>query len=246
LPPSHPTLPSLLREAGYGTTLVGKWHLGLLPRYGPLQSGYDHFYGFRGGAVDYFTHSNDLWDEDVKVQQVGYLTDLLGSHAVDVINGYAKAGKPFLLSLHFNAPHWPWEGPGDEAESRLIGHPLVDFDGGSQRTYQRMIEDLDLQVGRVLEALHADGIADNTIVVFSSDNGGERFADTWPLQAGRQSCLKAVCAFRPSFRGLRALPWARPPIRWRSAWIGCQRFLPQPARGPMPPINPTALTCWHF
>ena len=103
LPPSHPTLPSLLREAGYGTTLVGKWHLGLLPRYGPLQSGYDHFYGFRGGAVDYFTHSNDLWDEDVKVQQVGYLTDLLGSHAVDVINGYAKAGKPFLLSLHFNA-----------------------------------------------------------------------------------------------------------------------------------------------
>ena len=54
LPPSHPTLPSLLRKAGYGTTLVGKWHLGLPPKYGPLKSGYDHFYGFRGGAVDYF------------------------------------------------------------------------------------------------------------------------------------------------------------------------------------------------
>ena len=58
LPPSHPTLPSLLRKAGYGTTLVGKWHLGMLPKYGPLKSGYDHFYGFHGGAVDYFTHSD--------------------------------------------------------------------------------------------------------------------------------------------------------------------------------------------
>jgi arylsulfatase A-like enzyme len=191
LPPRHPTLPSLLRKAGYGTTLVGKWHLGLLPKYGPLQSGYDHFYGFRGGAVDYFTHSNDLWDEDVKIQQIGYLTDLLGNHAVNVIDGYAKAGKPFLLSLHFNAPHWPWEGPGDEAESRrLIGHPLSDFDGGSQRTYQRMIEDLDLQVGRVLEALHAHGIADNTIVIFTSDNGGERFADTWPFTGRKTELLE--------------------------------------------------------
>jgi arylsulfatase A-like enzyme len=191
LPPSHPTLPSLLRRAGYGTTLVGKWHLGLLPRYGPLKSGYDHFYGFRDGAVDYFTHSNDLWDEDVKVNQVGYLTDLLGSHAIDVVNGYARSGRPFLLSLHFNAPHWPWEGPGDEAESRrLIGHRLADFDGGSQKTYERMIEDLDLQVGRVLQALHANGIADNTIVIFTSDNGGERFADTRPFTGRKTELLE--------------------------------------------------------
>jgi len=191
LPPDHPTLPSLLSKAGYGTTLVGKWHLGLLPKYGPLQTGYDHFYGFRGGAVDYFTHSNDLWDEDTKVQQVGYLTDLLGNHAVNVINGYAKTGKSFLLSLHFNAPHWPWEGPGDEAESRrLNGHRLQDFDGGSQGTYARMIEDLDLQIGRVVEALHAGGILDNTIVIFTSDNGGERFADTWPFTGRKTELLE--------------------------------------------------------
>ena len=79
LPPEHPTLPSLLKKAGYGTTLVGKWHLGALPRFGPLQSGYDHFYGFRGGAVDYYTHAgndqkDDLWDDDVQVHQMGYLT----------------------------------------------------------------------------------------------------------------------------------------------------------------------------
>jgi len=122
LPPDHPTLPSLLKKAGYSTTLIGKWHLGALPKFGPLQSGYDHFYGFRGGAVDYYTHDNrthDLWDEDSQVHQTGYLTDLLGSRAVDAVNEYAKSTHPFLISLHFNAPHWPWEALGDEAESNV-------------------------------------------------------------------------------------------------------------------------------
>ncbi len=193
LPPSHPTLPSLLKKAGYGTTLVGKWHLGLLPNYGPLLSGYDHFYGFRGGAVDYYTHSNDLWDEDIRVDQHGYLTDMLGAHAVDVVNGYAKSRRPFLLSLHFNAPHWPWEAPGDEAESRRLaegGLPLSDFDGGSQKTYQRMIEAMDAQIGRVVDALRTNGILDNTIVIFTSDNGGERFADTWPFTGRKTELLE--------------------------------------------------------
>ena len=195
LPPDHPTLPSLLKKAGYGTTLVGKWHLGLLPKFGPLQSGYDHFYGFRGGAVDYYTHAyhrDDFWDEDVPVHQTGYLTDLLGSRAVEVVNGYAKAGRPFLMSLHFNAPHWPWEAPGDQAESERLrsAGSLMDFDGGTQKTYQRMIEQLDLQVGRVLEALRANGQADNTMVVFTSDNGGERFADTWPFTGRKTELLE--------------------------------------------------------
>src|SRR5277367_644011 len=89
LPPEHPTLPSLLKKSGYSSTLVGKWHLGVPPKFGPLKSGYDHFYGFRGGAVDYFSHANgehkdDLWDDDVSIHQAGYLTDLLGSRAVEV------------------------------------------------------------------------------------------------------------------------------------------------------------------
>src|SRR3954453_20203502 len=114
LPPEHPTLPSLLKKAGYGTTLVGKWHLGQLPRFGPLQSGYDHFYGFRGGGVDYYRHAGpdqkgDLWDDGAEIHHVGYLTDLLGSRAVEVVDRNAKSGRPFFLSLHFNAPHSPWE-----------------------------------------------------------------------------------------------------------------------------------------
>ena len=100
--------------------------MGTLPDFGPLQSGYDHFYGFRGGALDYYTHkagppatnTADLWEDDVPIQQMGYLTDLLGSRAVEVVNTSAPSGCPFLLSLHFNAPHWPWEAPGDEGLCR--------------------------------------------------------------------------------------------------------------------------------
>jgi len=198
LPSEHPTLPSLLKKAGYSTTLVGKWHLGFLPTFGPLKSGYDHFYGFRSGALDYFSHTiggkEDLWDDDVAIHQAGYLTGLLGRRAVDVLNGYARSGQPFLLSLHFNAPHWPWEAPGDEAESERLRQAgsgrLADFDGGSQKTYQRMIEEMDKQIGHVLQALHANGLTENTIVIFTSDNGGERFADTWPFTGKKTELLE--------------------------------------------------------
>src|ERR1051325_10334561 len=105
IPPDQPTLPSLLKKSGYSTTLVGKWHLGRLPGFGPLQSGYDHFYGFRGGAVDYYSHrgtdqNDDFWDDDVPIHQVGYLTDLLGARAVEVIEKSTAAARPFFVSLH--------------------------------------------------------------------------------------------------------------------------------------------------
>jgi arylsulfatase A-like enzyme len=213
LPPDHPTLPSLLKRAGYGTTLIGKWHLGFLPDFGPLRSGYDHFWGFRGGALDYFTHksgpasteTDDLWDGDVKVHETGYLTDLLGSRAVSVIEAYAKEKRPFLLSLHFNAPHWPWEGPADEAESQRI-RALVDYDGGSQVTYARMVTELDAQVGRVLKALDDTRIAANTIVVFTSDNGGERFADTWPFTGKKTELLEGGLRIPAIVRWPRHIP----------------------------------------
>ena len=196
LPPAHPTLPSLLREAGYGTSLIGKWHLGVLPLFGPAQSGYDHFWGIRSGAIDYFSHKNtrgedDLWDGETTIRQAGYLTDLLGDRAVGAIGDYAKRGQPFLLSLHFNAPHWPWEAPGDEAVSdRLAGSRLRHFDGGTLRTYARMVQAMDLQIGRVLQALDVHGLAGNTIVVFTSDNGGERFSDTWPFTGIKTELLE--------------------------------------------------------
>ena len=95
--------------------------------------------------------SHDLWDGDEPVHQAGYMTDLLGDRAVATIDGAARRNQPFLLSLHFNAPHWPWEAPGDRAESdRLRGGNLRHYDGGTQQTYYRMIQAMDLQIGRVL------------------------------------------------------------------------------------------------
>lgn len=196
LPLGHPTLPSLLKKVDYGTCLIGKWHLGLQEHISPLKSGYDRFFGFRGGVVDYFTHlgvrgAHDLWDGDVEVNKVGYVTELLGARAVDEINSYAKSGRPFLISLHFNAPHWPWEAPGDEAEAkRMVGKDPRHYDGGTQKTYQRMIESMDGQIGRVLDAVEANGLTENTIVIFTSDNGGERFSDTWPFSGKKTELLE--------------------------------------------------------
>lgn len=196
LPPQHPTLPSLLKKAGYHTALFGKWHLGYLPAFGPLKSGYDVFFGNYGGAIDYFTHKpgvgadvpEDLYEGEVPVHQVGYYTDLLAERAVEYI-GEQDAAQPFFLSLHFTAPHWPWEGPGDRALSREIGN-IFHYDGGNLATYGRMVTALDAAVGRVLDSLQRKGLAEDTIVIFTSDNGGERFSRTWPFSGQKTELLE--------------------------------------------------------
>jgi arylsulfatase A-like enzyme len=200
LDPSHPTLPSLLRERGYDTSLIGKWHLGKLPKYGPSKSGYDHFWGFRGGGVDYFTHAGtdgkpDLWDNDRQVERPGYMTDLLGERARETIRRCAAADKPFFISLHFNAPHWPWEGPNDEEEAKRIAAEddptrLFDYKGGSMATFAAMVTRMDEQIGRILAELDRLGLAEDTIIVFTSDNGGERYSNTWPFTGKKTELLE--------------------------------------------------------
>ena len=106
------------------------------------------------------------------VERHGYITNLLGDRAVETIEGYAKSKEPFLLSLHFTAPHWPWEGPDDEAESKRI-RSIFHRDGGTQKTYMAMMQSLDGNIGRVLQALDVHGLSANTVVIFTSDNGGE-------------------------------------------------------------------------
>jgi arylsulfatase A-like enzyme len=168
----------------------------MLPTYDPRRSGYEHFFGFRGGAIDYYTHrantrQDDLWEDDAPVRQDGYLTELLGDRAVTAVERFSRTPRPFLLSLHFSAPHWPWEAPGDQAESeRLRSASLFHFDGGSQDTYRRMVESMDAQVGRVVAALDAHGLTENTIIVFTSDNGGERFSNTWPFTGRKTELLE--------------------------------------------------------
>ena len=212
LSPAHPTLPSLLRDAGWRTALIGKWHLGKPPQYGPLQSGYQRFFGNLSGVIDYFTHQpavgadvpRDLWEGEVPVERAGYYTQILADEATAWL-GEQRAGQPFFLSLHFTAPHWPWVGPDDEAVSRSLTS-LHHHDGGSLATYAKMVQSLDGAVGQVLGALERSGLADDTIVVFTSDNGGERFSKTWPFTGQKTELLEG---------GLRVPTLLRWPARIR-------------------------------
>jgi arylsulfatase A-like enzyme len=192
LPPAHPTLPSLLRGAGYATGLAGKWHLGYPPHFGPLKSGYDEFFGSHSGAQDYFSHCDpggvhDLFEGEQEVFRKGYLTDLITAKAVSFIK--RKRAQPFLLSVHYNAPHWPWETRRDAAESKRIAK-IYHFDGGSLATYLEMVRIMDEGIGRILSLLKQLKIERNTVVVFTSDNGGERYADTWPLVGKKMDLLE--------------------------------------------------------
>jgi arylsulfatase A-like enzyme len=187
LPPEQPTLASLLRDAGYATALVGKWHLGYPPHFGPLKSGYEEFFGPLSGAVDYFTHCDstgrhDLYEGELETHRAGYLTDLLSERALRFVE--KQKGRPFFLSLHYTAPHWPWETRADEAEAQRI-EKIFHTDGGSVETYASMIRHMDEGIGRLLAALD-----ENTLVVFTSDNGGERFSDSWPLVGKKMDLLE--------------------------------------------------------
>jgi arylsulfatase A-like enzyme len=198
LPAEHPTLASLLRDSGYRTALVGKWHLGFQPHFGPLKSGYQEHFGPSSGGVDYFTHNtrqgmHDLFHNDKEVHRDGYLTDLLTDHACDWIQHEQRDAtnelQPFFLSLHYTAPHWPWETREDRAVSEQIrtqsGGNIGHLNGGSIHTYRKMIQQMDEGIGKLLAVLDEMDQTDNTLVVFTSDNGGERFSDNWPLVGGK-------------------------------------------------------------
>jgi arylsulfatase A-like enzyme len=192
LPPEHPTLPSLLRDAGYRTALVGKWHLGYPPAFSPLRSGYDEFFGPMSGGVDYFTHcdfrgTHDLWQGEAEHREDGYLTDLISKRTVDTIERFAAApgAAPFFISVHYTAPHWPWETRDDAALAESLKDNLFHLHGGSIHIYRRMIEQMDEGIGWIVAALEAKSVARDTLLVFTSDNGGERFSDNWPLVGGK-------------------------------------------------------------
>ncbi len=194
IPLEHPTVSSLIRSTGYETALVGKWHLGYLPYFGPLRSGFDEFFGIMSGAVDHFTHKDmtanlDLYEGEVPVDRVGYMTELLTERAVEYIK--RPHSKPFYLSLHYTAPHWPWEGPKDAAFSNAMNYGPAGFRaGGSIKVYGEMMKSLDAGIGRVLGALRATGLEKNTLVIFTSDNGGERFSYNWPFSGSKGDLLE--------------------------------------------------------
>jgi len=196
LEPNQQTIASLLKQSGYDTALIGKWHLGFRPEWGPNAHGFDEFFGILAGAGDYFLHKNgvgqpDLYENLTPVERNGYLTDLLTERAVNYVKKPRSA--PFFLSLHYTAPHWPWQGPqGGEPVlfTDKVPEPATMANGGSLNAYAQMMKSLDDGVGRVMQSIRAAGIDKKTLVIFTSDNGGERFSYLWPFSGQKGDLLE--------------------------------------------------------
>lgn len=171
LPTDETTLPQALKASGYDTAMVGKWHLGHADRkYWPQNRGFDHFYGNLVGEVDYFTKERGGiidWQRDGKfLREDGYFTTLIGDEAVSIVENHDTA-KPLFLYVASLAAHTPLQAPQDEIDA----YNGV-FDNAEKRTYAAMITSLDTQIGRIVAALEKKGMRDNTLIFFTTDNGG--------------------------------------------------------------------------
>ncbi|MBI5396711.1 MAG: arylsulfatase [Verrucomicrobia bacterium] len=198
LPLEERTLAQALREAGYETAIAGKWHLGeFQPAYRPTKRGFDHQYGHWFGAIDYFKHerdgTHDWHRDDQPCNDEGYSTHLLAKEACRRIRE-KQPGKPLFLYLPFNAVHGPYQVP----DSYLAPYGSLT---GVRRTYAGMVSAMDEAIGQVVAALEKKGLKQNTLVIFSSDNGGPnpgKITTNGPLRAGKGTIYEGgirVCAF---------------------------------------------------
>jgi arylsulfatase A-like enzyme len=186
LRPTGRSLPALLKSAGYATGLIGKWHLGYKPELSPNAHGFDYFFGFKSGFIDYWQHTNgagdhDFFENDLPAHPSGYSTDLFADRAIKFIDEHATG--PFFLEVAFNAAHWPFQLPDHPSvapnNARFV-QPM-DENTSSRGDYVKVLERADQGIGRLLATLSARGLDRNTLVVFMNDNGGEWLSRNAPL-----------------------------------------------------------------
>lgn len=203
LTPEVPTIAAAVRELGYQTALVGKWHLGLQEQSRPNQNGFDYFYGFMAGCVDYYSHifywsmadgrtnpTHDLWENDREIYDNGrYFTELVSEKAVEKIREMSRSDAPFLLYTAYNAPHYPMHAPRKYLD-RFPGLPE------DRRIMAAMLSAVDDGVGAITDELRRLGILENTLIFFQSDNGPSRESRNWmdgradPYYGGMPGSLK--------------------------------------------------------
>lgn len=182
LPVEETSIARMLKNNGYTTALIGKWHLGSKTEFLPLQHGFDEYFGITGGNADMYSHQNILgenvlYEGDKPTQSAGYLTEQLGQRSVDFINKMGRQkDKPFFLYLAFNAVHWPFQPPKRPDSVRTRANWME----GVRPDYIEMMHSVDKAVGQVLNTLDQQGLAKDTLVVFTSDNGGEQLSDMGP------------------------------------------------------------------
>ena len=196
LPTTESSIARLLKNAGYATALVGKWHLGYDDKFAPHHHGFDHAFYCLGGGMDYFHHVEESADFGPMlrlngriVQREGYFTDLIREEAVRFIE--AHQASRFFLYVPFTAPHAPFQGPNDRRSQPLpADSPLWDQGKAPPAVYTAMIERMDDAVERILATIQAAGLMTNTLVVFTSDNGGTASARNAPLSGRKGSTME--------------------------------------------------------
>jgi arylsulfatase A-like enzyme len=186
LTPKAPTLAAALKDIGYHTGIAGKWHLGLNEESRPLNNGFETFYGFMAGCIDYYSHifywgmadghtnpTHDLWKDNCEVYDNGkYFTELVTENSVEYIREKSREGKPFFLYTAYNAPHYPMHAP----EKYIARFPHLPWD---RQVMAAMISAVDDGVGDILDELERSGILEDTIIFFQSDNGPSRESRNW-------------------------------------------------------------------
>lgn len=190
LPTSEQTIGKMFQAAGYDTALTGKWHLGYLEKHWPREHGFQYSFGILGGNADYYTHEEQgegagktqMFENGSKVRRQGYMTDLIADAAIGWLK--QRTSKPFFLYLPFTAPHSPIQAAEDfDPRTGTAPHRPK-----HRPTYAKMVERLDTRIGDVLRQLDTMGAARNTIVVFTSDNGGDANGRNDPFK-GRKSSV---------------------------------------------------------
>jgi len=172
LPSGTPTLASVLRTRGYTTALLGKWHLGLRPEVGPRQYGFDQTYGYLHGQIDQYTHlyknGDRSWHRnDSYVDETGHATDLISGEAVRYVT--TQRNKPFFLWVAFSVPHFPLQ-----EEDQWVAPYSSSIKDPSRRLYAASVAHMDAGIGRITAALEKAGKLSETLIFFTSDNGGQR------------------------------------------------------------------------
>jgi arylsulfatase A-like enzyme len=180
LPVTGRSLPRLMAEAGYATALVGKWHLGYKPEAGPRAHGFGYFWGYLSGYLDWYTHVRgdgqpDLWENESPARHDGYFHHETTARAIRFVEQHRD--QPFFLDLAYGAPHWPFQSPARPSvaarqNNSMMQHPSDD-NAPTRADYVAIMEDFDREIGKVLDAVKALGLEQDTLVVFTSDNGGE-------------------------------------------------------------------------
>jgi arylsulfatase A-like enzyme len=186
LPVTGRSLPQLLKDNGYRTGLIGKWHLGYKKEFSPGAHGFDYFFGLKSGLIDYYQHTDqtgqhDLWENDQPAHVQGYSTDLFTERSARFIE--ENAGRPFFLEVAFNAAHWPFQVPDHPSVAPGNGRFVQPHEDptNTRRDYAAILERADRGVGEILAALERRGLTGNTLVIYTQDNGGEWLSRNAPL-----------------------------------------------------------------